>query len=209
MPVHPLWNPFHVPSEAEIAAARLPRADVPEVVEVVAPDPTWPQRYAVVRDRVLAALADRVLALEHVGSTSVPGLWAKPVVDVDLTVADPADEDRWLPDLERAGFVLRVREPEWEQHRCLRGSEPAVNLHVWPPGAREAQRHLLFRDHLRAHPDARERYAEVKRDVAAHGFTDAMLYNNAKAAFVYDLYEQVFVDDPLHDHSPRPRIADK
>lgn len=208
MPTHPLWNPFQVPSADEIAAARVEiGAWRAAPVEVVAPDPAWPAWYAEVRDRLLDTLGDRVLGLEHVGSTSVPGLWAKPVIDVDLTVADSGDEDAWLPDLEAAGFILRVREPDWEQHRCLRGSAPASNVHVFSPGAREPQRHVLFRDWLRTHPEDRERYAEVKRAVAARGFSDAMLYNNEKAWIVYDIYERAFLADPAHEHSPRTRFT--
>lgn len=98
----------------------------------MAPGPAWPQSYDVVRARVAAALRDRVLAIEHIGSTAVPGLWAKPMFDVDLTVADSADEDAWLPDLEAAGFGVRVREPDWEEHRVLRGQNPTTKLHVFP-----------------------------------------------------------------------------
>jgi len=204
---HPLWNPYETPSLEEINAARAELGEwKPTPVEVVAPDPEWPERCAVARERVCAALGDRVLAIEHVGSTSVPGLWAKPMIDIDLTVADSADEDAWLPDLESAGFVLRVREPDWEEHRVLRGLDPTSNLHVFSPGAREPQRHLMFRDWLRAHPEDRDRYAEVKREVAAGGFTDSMLYNNAKAWFVYDLYEKVFAGDPEHEHDPHLRL---
>lgn len=206
MRTHPLWNPFETPTAEEIHAARVQLgAWAPAPVEVVAPDPAWPQWYAAVHNQVCAALGERVLAIEHVGSTSVPGLWAKPMIDVDLTVPDSADESAWLPDLEAAGFVLRVREPDWEEHRCLRGSQPATNLHVFSPGAREPRRHRMFRDWLRAHPEDRDRYAEVKREVAARGFTDAMLYNNEKAGFVYDLYEKVFAGDPEHHHDRHPR----
>lgn len=208
MPTHPLWNPFEIPSDEEIAAARVVADSTsPHPLEVLPPDPTWPAQYAVVRDRVVAALGERVLAIEHVGSTAVPGLWAKPFIDVDLTVADSADEDAWLPALEAAGFVLRVREPEWEEHRCLRGQDPTTNLHVFSPGAREPRRHRLFRDWLRSHPDDRDAYAEVKRSVAAQGFTDGMLYNNEKAWFVYDLYEKVLAADPAHPHDPQPRLV--
>lgn len=146
-----------------------------------------------------------MLAIEHVGSTAVPGLWAKPLIDIDLTVANSADEEAWLPDLESAGFALRVRERDWEEHRVLRGVGPATNVHVFSPGAREPQRHRMFRDWLRAHKQDRDQYAEVKRDVATGGYTDAMLYNNAKAWFVYDLYEKVFAGDPEHEHDPHPR----
>ena len=177
MRTHPLWNPFETPSEQDINAARAQLGVwVPTPVEVVADDPVWPQWYAAARDRVVAALGERVLAIEHVGSTSVPGLWAKPVIDVDLTVADSADEDAWLPDLEAAGFSLRVREPDWEEHRCLRGLEPPTNLHVFSPGAREPQRHRVFRDWLRTHPEDRDRYAEVKREVDYRCFTEAIFY---------------------------------
>ena len=177
----------------------------PAPIEVVAPSPSWPSWYAVARERIGAALGERVLAIEHVGSTAVPGLWAKPVIDIDLTVTDSADEDAWLPHLEAAGFVLKGREPEWEDHRLLQGVEPTSNLHVFPSGAREPQRHRMFRDWLLTHREDRDRYAEVKRQVAGRGFTDEMLYNNAKAGFVYDLYEKVFAGDPEQPHDPHPR----
>lgn len=208
MPTHPLWNPYETPSIEEINAARAEiGAWKPAPVRVVAPDEAWPEWYAEIRDRVVTALGDRALEIEHVGSTAVPGLWAKPVIDVDLAVADSSDEDDWLPDLEAAGFELRVREPEWEQHRVLRGRDPLANLHVFSEGAREPQRHRLFRDWLRSHPDDRDRYSEVKREVASRGFDDAMLYNNAKAWFVYDVYERAFAADPRHGHDPHPRPA--
>jgi GrpB-like predicted nucleotidyltransferase (UPF0157 family) len=190
----------------EINAARVKLGVwAPAPVEVVAPDPTWADSYAVARERICAALGERVLAVEHVGSTAVAGLWAKPIIDIDLTVADSAAEDAWLPDLEAAGFVLRVREPDWEEHRLLRGQAPTSYVHVFSAGAREPQRHVMFRDWLRTHPDDRDQYSAVKREAAARGFTDGMLYNNAKAAFVYDLYEKVFADDPEHAHDPHPR----
>ncbi len=201
---HPLWRPYDPPSDEEIAQARVAPTDH-TLVEVVAPDSTWPQQFANVRDSVVAALGDRALSVRHVGSTSVPGLWAKPIIDVDLIVADSGDESAYLPDLEAAGFVLRVREPEWEEHRCLRGSDPASNLHVWSSGSQEPARHAAFCDWLIAQPDDREAYAALKRDLAAQGFTDAMHYNNAKAGLIYDLYERIFAADPAHRHSPRPR----
>ncbi len=208
MNTHPLWNPFDPPSEEEIAAARVKIGvwtPTTQQVEVVPPDPRWPEAYDVVRRQVADALGERVLEVQHVGSTSVPGLWAKAMIDVDLTVADSGDEDAWLPLLEAIGFQLRVREPEWEEHRCLRGPDPVANLHVWSPGAREPRRHRMFRDWLRAHDADRDEYAAVKREVAARGFTDAMLYNNAKAGYVYDLYERIFLADPEHPHDPHPR----
>lgn len=204
MPTHPLWQPFEIPTQEEIDAARL-RPHRAEVVEVVAPDPTWPGLYGEVRDGVRAALGDRVVAIEHVGSTAVPQLPAKPVIDIDLTVADPADEAAYVPALEAVGFVLRVREPHWQEHRMLWRAAPRVNLHVWPPGALEPRRHVAFRDWLRSSPAERAVYAAAKHAAADRGFTDAMLYNNAKAEVVYDLYERIFAADPAHEHDPRPR----
>jgi GrpB-like predicted nucleotidyltransferase (UPF0157 family) len=201
---HPLWRPYEPPTDGEIARARvIPVA--PASVEVVPPDPGWPDAFVRVRSRVLDALGARALSVEHVGSTSVPGLWAKPIIDVDVTVEDSGDEASYLPDLEAAGFELRVREPEWEEHRCLRGEDPAANVHVWSPGCIEPQRTRAFRDWLREHEDDRRAYAALKRDLAGQGFTDVMDYNTAKGGLIYDIYERIFVADPAHPHTPRPR----
>jgi GrpB-like predicted nucleotidyltransferase (UPF0157 family) len=201
---HPLWRPYDPPTAEEIARARVAPADQ-AMVEVVPPDPGWPDLFEGLRAVLLATLGDRALAVEHVGSTSVPGLWAKPIIDVDLTVADSGDEAAYLADLEAAGFVLRVREPELEEHRCLRGETPTSNVHVWSPGATEPRRTAAFRDWLRTHPDDLDAYAALKRDLAARGFTDVMEYNNHKAALIYDIYERIFAADPDHPHTPRPR----
>ena len=204
MSTHPLWRPFEIPTQEEIDAARTrPHAKVP--IEVVAPDPAWGTTYELVRSAIVGALGERVIAIEHVGSTSVPDLWAKPYLDIDLIVADSSEESAYLPDLEAAGFELLVREPEWEEHRCLKLRDPSTNLHVFSPGAVEPRRHVAFRDWLRAHAEDREAYASVKREVAAQGFTDGMLFNNAKAWVVYDIYERIFAADPAHPHTPRPR----
>ena len=201
---HPLWRPFELPSDAEIAAAAVgPR--VPAPVEVVAPDSAWVTHFEQVRTSICAALGERALRVEHVGSTAVPGLWAKPFIDVDLTVADSADETAYLPALEGAGFVLRVREPDWEEHRLVRGEGPLANVHIWSPGAVEPLRHVAFRDWLRSDPDDFAAYAALKRQLGARGFTDAMHYNNAKAGLIYDIYERIFAADPVHPHAPRPR----
>jgi GrpB-like predicted nucleotidyltransferase (UPF0157 family) len=201
---HPLWRPYDPPTPEEIARARVAPVEA-AVVEVVAPDPAWPEAFQHLRRSLVEVLGERALAIEHVGSTSVPGLWAKPLIDVDLTVADSGDEAAYLPDLEAAGFELRVREPEWEEHRCLRGAAPAANVHVWSPGAVEPRRTAAFRDWLRTHADDRDAYAALKRDLATRGFTDVMDYNNQKAALIYDIYERIFAADPAHPHTPRPR----
>lgn len=105
----------------------------PELVEVVAYTPEWPIRYRTLAAGVAAALGDTVLDIEHVGSTAVEGLAAKDVIDIDLTVADPTDEDAYVPALENLGYVLTVRERSFHQHRCLRLASPRANLHVFGP----------------------------------------------------------------------------
>ena len=203
---HPLWRPYDRPTDEEIAAATVAGSTpLPGGrIEVVAPDPTWPATYDEVAGRVRDALDERVLALQHVGSTSVPGLHAKPVIDLDLTVADSGDEPAYLPDLEAAGFALRVREPEWEQHRCLRLDSPAANLHVFSPGAVEPQRHLAFREWLTHDAADREAYAALKCDLASRTFESVMAYNNEKGVLIYEIYERVFTADPAHPHTPQP-----
>src|SRR5437764_552526 len=102
-----------------------------EAIEIVAYDPDWPARFARLARPIRTALGPVALAVEHFGSTSVPGLAAKDVIDIDLTVPEPAAEPSYLPALEHLGYVLTVREPSWHQHRCLRLAEPRVNLHVF------------------------------------------------------------------------------
>lgn len=166
-----------------------------------------PGQFAGVRDRVLAALGGLALVVEHVGSTAVPGLPAKPVIDVDLIVADSSRESDYVPRLVAVGFELAVRFPAWEEHRVLRGWEPLTNLHVCSPDAVETRRHVVFRDWLSTHREDRDAYAATKRALAAEGFTDTMAYNARKAALVYDIYERIFAADPDHPHTPQPRPA--
>ncbi len=203
MPTHPLWRPFELADLDEVAKARVGGSS--RAVEVVPYDEGWPAQYDGVAARVRAALGDRVRLLEHVGSTSVPGLAAKPVIDVNLVVADSGDEAAYVPALEAAGFVLRIREPDWEQHRVLALEDPNTNLHVFSPGSAEPARTRMFRNWLRDHPDDREAYAALKTELAREGFAEVMDYNNHKAALVYDIYEKLFAADPAHEHDPQPR----
>ncbi len=159
-------------------------------IEIVDPDAAWPELFETLRAGIVAALGERALRIDHVGSTSVPGLAAKPVIDIDLTVADTDDEDAYVPALEALGFVLRVREPWWLGHRCLVSAEPAANLHVWPPDSPEAARHRIFRDWLRADEADRERYAAVKRAVAADGLMSE--YNARKEGVIREIYARAF-----------------
>jgi GrpB-like predicted nucleotidyltransferase (UPF0157 family) len=162
-----------------------------EPVRLVPYDPRWPDRYRALAQDIRAALGDAVLDLEHVGSTSVEGLIAKDVIDIDLTVADPRDEDSYLPPLERLGYLLTVREPSFHQHRCLRFADPRANLHVFGPDCPEVIRHRMFRDWLRADPRDRARYADAKR-AAVPGGGHVMDYNARKQDVVREIYDRLF-----------------
>jgi GrpB-like predicted nucleotidyltransferase (UPF0157 family) len=166
-----------------------PPPTYPEIV-VADYDPAWPEWFARATEQIRAALGDKVLLLEHVGSTSVPDLPAKPLIDIDLVVADTTDEDAYVPPLEAAGYVLRVREPDWFEHRMLRGSDPPVNLHVFPPECEEVDRMLAFRDWLRSNADDRDLYARAKRDLAAKKWKYTQNYADAKSEVVGEIMKR-------------------
>ncbi|HXD60171.1 MAG TPA: GrpB family protein, partial [Thermoleophilaceae bacterium] len=125
-------------------------------------DPAWPERYERERERIAAALGPAALRIEHIGSTSVPGLAAKPIVDVLVTVADPEDDPAFAP-LVEAGYELRVIEPG---HRMFRTPAADVHVHVWAVGDPEVVRYLAFRQRLRANADDRASYERLKRKLA-------------------------------------------
>lgn len=163
----------------------------PETISIVAYKPEWPRRYQAVATKIRAALGPVVVDIEHVGSTSVEGLAAKDVIDIDLTVADPSNEDRYVPLLTRIGYVLTVREPSWHEHRCMRLAEPRVNLHVFGPECPEVIRHRMFRDWLRDHPEDRSQYEDAKR-AAVPGGGHVMDYNARKQETIRAIYDRLF-----------------
>ncbi len=128
-------------------------------IQVVDYDPEWPRLFRREAERIRAALGERV-------------------------VRDSADEPAYLPDLEAAGYVLVIREPEWFQHRCFKGPDTDVNLHVYSPGCPEIERYLLFRERLRGHPEERARYQRVKRELAERDWTYVQEYADAKTEVV-------------------------
>jgi GrpB-like predicted nucleotidyltransferase (UPF0157 family) len=154
------------------------------LVELAEYDSEWPRLYEREEERIRSALGDRALLVEHVGSTSVPGLAAKPIVDIVLTVADSAAEDAYVPALETAGYVLRIREPDWFEHRLLKGPDTSVNLHVFSAGCPEINRMLAFRDRLRANDADRDLYLATKRELAAHTWEHVQHYADAKSEVV-------------------------
>ena len=153
-------------------------------------DPAWPQTYERWRQRIAAALDRTTIRIEHVGSTSVPGLAAKPIVDIQVSVADPGGEPRYVPPLQAIGLVLRSRD---ELHRFLRppaGQPREVHVHVCAAGGHWEHDHLLFRDYLRAHTAACLRYAEAKRASARRWSDDSWAYTEAKTGIILDILEQ-------------------
>lgn len=168
-------------SEAPVPAGASPWVEGFEPgtdLTIAEADPRWVTDFEALRALIVGALGPSV-RVEHVGSTSVPGLPAKPIVDVDVIVPDPDDEPAYVPALEAVGLVLAVREPWWQGHRLLRCAEPRANVHVFGPEAPEPVRHRIFRDWLRTYPDDRDRYAAAKRAAAAGG-GHVMEYNARK-----------------------------
>jgi GrpB-like predicted nucleotidyltransferase (UPF0157 family) len=157
-------------------------------------DPAWPKLFRREEERIRDALGERVLRLEHIGSTSVPGLAAKPIIDVCLAVPDSSDEDAYLPALEAAGYMLRIREPDWFEHRCFKGPDTNVNLHVYSEGCREIDRNLLFRDRLRTNRADRELYERTKRDLVMRQWKYVQNYADAKTAVVEEIIARARAD---------------
>jgi GrpB-like predicted nucleotidyltransferase (UPF0157 family) len=159
----------------------------------------WPSQFERESSRIRAALADRALEVEHVGSTSVPGLAAKPRIDILLVVANSGDESSYVPDLEAAGYVLRIREPHWHEHRVFKGPDVAVNLHTFSADCREIERMVRFRERLRSDADDRGHYEQTKRSLAGRTWKVTQDYADAKADVVDTILSRIGVQ-PLGDH---------
>jgi GrpB-like predicted nucleotidyltransferase (UPF0157 family) len=140
------------------------------LVELAEHDPRWASMFEAERSRILVALGPLALSIDHVGSTAVPLLAAKPTIDIALTVTDSADETSYVPALERCDFRFVLREPDWFQHRLLRREPRLVNLHVFTYGCSEVAQMIGFRDWLRDHDDDRALYEQAKRALATRSW---------------------------------------
>jgi len=177
------------------------------IVAVVSYDPTWPATFREVAAEVRAALGPVAREVLHIGSTAVPGLAAKPVVDVALLVGDSADEAAYLAPLTAIGYRLVVREPEWFEHRMLQRSDPAVNLHAYSLGCEEVDRVVRFRDWLIAHEEDRDLYAATKLRLARESWPSPQQYAEAKDGVVAEIMARAAAGDTaggesLHDATP-------
>lgn len=150
-------------------------------IRVVDYDAAWPLRFQAQRERIVRALGDVACRVDHIGSTAIPGMAAKPIVDIDLSVPDVEDERAYLGPLLAAGYRLRVREP---RHRMVRTRELDVQVHVCSAGSEWERRHLLFRDWLRHDAADREAYARLKWELASRDWDDMNQYADAKSALV-------------------------
>lgn len=175
-------------TDEQIAAVTVgERQPLNDTIYLASYDPEWPILFGRLKKRVKIALGDDVLVLEHVGSTAVPGLAAKPIIDLVLAVADSGNETAYVGRLESVGFALRVREPDWYQHRLLKSSDRKANLHVFSKGCEEIDRMLLFRDWLRSHPGDRMLYEQKKRELAARTWKYTQNYADAKSEIIGEI----------------------
>jgi GrpB-like predicted nucleotidyltransferase (UPF0157 family) len=172
-------------SDADIEAYTIGgarRLDGP--VHLAKYDLAWAQLFAREAARIKRLLGETAKRIEHVGSTSIPGLAAKPIIDIVMEVIDSSDETAYVIPLERHGYELRIREPDWYAHRVLKGPDTDANLHVFTVGCPEVKRMLKFRDHLRATPSDRELYETTKRDLAKRHWAFIQNYADAKTEII-------------------------
>ena len=179
---------FELRSDEDLQTYRIGRLTPHNApVELAEYDPEWPTLFEREADRIRTVLGGAALGIEHVGSTSVPGLAAKPIVDILLVVADSGDEPSYLPALEAAGYVLRVREPDWFEHRLFKGPDTDVNVHVFSAGAAESDQMLIFRDRLRTSDADRDLYERTKRELAGRTWRHVQHYADAKSSVVLEI----------------------
>ena len=149
--------------------------------------PEWSERFEREAARIRTAIGAKAILIEHVGSTSIPGLAAKPIIDMVLAVPDSTDESSYMPQLVAEGFVLCHREPDWFEHRMFKSANEDVNLHVFSDGCPEIGRMLLFRDWLRSNDADRRFYERTKRELAGRHWEYVQNYADAKTQVVQEI----------------------
>jgi len=156
-------------------------------ISLVEYDSSWPVLFERESKRIRSALGKKELMIEHVGSTSVPGLAAKPIIDILVVVENSSDEGSYVRELESVGYVLRIRESDWHEHRMFRGPDTSINMHVFSRGDSEIGRMLLFRDWLRENAEDREHYRRAKRELAGRKWRYVQNYADAKSIVVEEI----------------------
>ena len=150
-------------------------------------DDQWPEIFQRHERVIREALGDIAVRIEHIGSTSVPGFAAKPIIDILVVVPDPGDESSYLPALVVAGYELRVREPEFDEHRMVRTPARDVHVHIFPPHSKEIDRYMAFRNQLRTNSVDRIRYERAKRMLAEREWEDMNEYADAKSEVIEEI----------------------
>lgn len=157
------------------------------VIEIVPYSSAWPHQFQDHSTRIKDAIGEVALRIEHIGSTSVERLAAKPIIDILVVIADPSKEELYLQSLLNAGYELRVREPDYDNHRMFRTTERDVHIHIYPPSSEEVERYLIFRDFLRTNPEARDEYAALKQKLSESNWKDMNEYSAAKTSFIDEI----------------------
>jgi GrpB-like predicted nucleotidyltransferase (UPF0157 family) len=178
----------------EVLAVQYPGAEFAgrprgDPIEVVAYDPSWAAAFEEWRGRLAEALGETAVRIEHVGSTAVPGLAAKPVIDVQVSVPDVDDEAAYVPAIEGIGVPLRFREPGHRYFRPPPGGPRTVQIHVCEAGSAWEREHLRFRDLLRADRELRDAYGRLKLELAELYWDDRLAYTDAKTGFILNALE--------------------
>jgi GrpB-like predicted nucleotidyltransferase (UPF0157 family) len=192
-------SPSRPPLEEALIGGRERRPIV-----LVPYDPQWPQRFAVQRNHIRQALGADALDVQHIGSTAVPLLAAKPIIDVLVVVADVCDESVTAR-LAEAGYVLRVREAD---HRMVRTPELDVHVHLWSAGDPQIARHLRFRDRLRGCAEDRMAYERHKRRLAARDWDDMNAYAAAKSPLIAEIMARAEAQQAAELHPRRGTTSD-
>ena len=156
-------------------------------------NPNWPQMFELEAEKIRNALNGRSLNIHHVGSTAVQGLCAKPIIDIVLVVADSSNESSYVPALEAVGYTLHIREPDWFEHRMLKGLDADINLHVFSENTSEIEKMLMFRDWLRSHENDKQIYAQAKRELARQTWQHVQHYADAKTTVIHEIMKRTLI----------------
>lgn len=163
-------------------------------------DDRWPALFKREKNRISKILKDRALMIEHIGSTSVPGLTAKPIIDILLVVDDAGKEELYVNDLCEHGYILRIKEPDFENHHMFKGPDTDINLHVFSKGSKEIEKYLLFRNYLRHHADARQLYEDTKKELAKKTWKYVQNYADAKTDVVQKILKAAIEENNQNEN---------
>lgn len=163
-------------------------------------DDRWPALFEREKNRISKILRDRALMIEHIGSTSVPGLTAKPIIDILLVVEDAGKEELYVNDLCEHGYILRIKEPDFENHHMFKGPDTDINLHVFSKGSKEIEKYLLFRNYLRHHADARQLYEDTKKELAKKTWKYVQNYADAKTDVVQKILKAAIEENNQNEN---------